>query len=76
MSNLTGKFLSRWQMAEAKRSEAVINSVQKRNGTRHPLGPIIAWSCGCCIGPYRKTDKTIATPDEADAILRKKRVEP
>jgi hypothetical protein len=70
MTNMSGKFLSQWHMAEAKHSEAIVNAIQKRAGTRHPLSETIAWSCGCCIQPYLKRDKTIATPEEADAILR------
>src|SRR4051812_2269096 len=70
MSNHTGKFLTQWQMAEAKRHEAWQNSQQKRNGTNHPMSNIIAWSCGCCIGPVLKRDETILTPEQADAVLK------
>jgi hypothetical protein len=73
MSNHTGRFLTRWQMAEAKRDEARLNSVQKREGTNHPLSNIVAWSCGCCIGPCIKQDQNIATPNEADAIMRQRK---
>lgn len=74
MSNMTGRFLSQWHMAEAKHSEAIVNSIQNRNGTRHPMKNIIAWGCGCCIQPYLNKDKTIATSEEADAILRQRKV--
>ena len=58
MSNMTGKFLSQWQMSEAKRHEAMLNSIQKREGTSYSLTPIIAWSCGCCIGPCIDRNKS------------------
>jgi hypothetical protein len=70
MSNHTGKFLSQWQMAEAKRSEAILNSIQKREKTNHPLSNIIAWSCGCCIGPSINKDKIIPTKEEALLFMK------
>jgi ubiquinone biosynthesis protein COQ9 len=66
-------FLTQWQMGEAKHSEAIANSVQKRNGTNHPLSKHIAWSCGCCIFPIILRDKTVATAEEADAILKSRK---
>ncbi len=74
MSNLTGKFLSQEQMAEAKRSEAVMNAIQKRDGTNFPLSPIIAWGCGCCIGPVIMRRKPILSASEADRALKKRKV--
>lgn len=67
-----GKFLSQWQMAEAKRHEARANSIQKREGTNFPLSDIIAWDCGCCIGPVIMSHckDPILSPEEADKVLR------
>jgi len=73
--NMTGKFLSQWQMSEAKRQEAIANSIQKRDGTSFPLTDIIAWSCGCCIGPYiAKHKQPILSASEADEVLKKKKI--
>jgi hypothetical protein len=75
MSNMTGKFLSQWQMAEAKRTEDCMNAIQKRNGTNYPLSEILAWGCGCCIGPVIMEGKKIPSPAEADEILRQRKHE-
>ena len=75
MSNHTEKFLTQQQMATAKEQEAIMNSIQKRNGTNFPLTEIIAWSCGCCIGPYIARGKgPILSPQEADKILKERKV--
>lgn len=75
MSNHTEKFLTQWQMSEAKRSEAIMNSIQKREGTHFPLSNIIAWGCGCCIGPViKRHDGPILSPQEADKILKARKV--
>lgn len=73
MSNHTGKFLTQKQMAEAKRSEAIQNSIQKREGTNFPLSEIIAWGCGCCIGPVINRKSEILSAKEADAVLKAKK---
>ena len=75
MGNMTGKFLSQWHMSEAKRQEARVNAMQKRNGTNLPLTPIIAWCCGCCIGPHvARNKRTILSSSEADKILVRRKV--
>ena len=73
--NHSGKFLSQWQMAEAKRIEAIENSVQKREGTNFPLSDIIAWDCGCCIGPViLRWEQPILSAAEADEVLKKRKI--
>ena len=69
MSNMTGRFLTQKQMAEAKSFEAICNSIQKRAGTRHPLSNVIAWDCGC-IGPVILRNRIIPTSEQADAMLK------
>lgn len=61
------RFLSLKQIAEVKKSEAVCNAIQKREGTKHPM-VAIAWSCGCCQGyvilRHRTvTDTTVQTEE-------------
>ncbi len=71
--NMTGKFLTQWDMSEAKRHEARQNALQKREGTNHPLSSIIVWGCGCCVGPVLVRHKNIPTAEEADEILRERK---
>jgi hypothetical protein len=75
MGNMTGKFLSQWHMSEAKRDEARLNAIQKRNGTNFPLTPIVAWGCGCCIGPSVNKERSILSAAEADKILKARKHE-
>jgi hypothetical protein len=72
---MTGRFLSQWEMAEAKRHEARANSIQKREGTNFPLSGIIAWGCGCCIGPSIRYDQPILSASEADGVLKQRKHE-
>lgn len=73
MSNLDGKFLSQWEMSEAKRHEAKLNSIQKREKTHFLLSDIVVWGCGCCIGPNIDRYKPKLSPSEADDILKKRK---
>lgn len=73
MPNHTGKFLTKYHMAEAKRSEAMTNSVQKREKTNHPAGEHIAWSCECCVGVPLKYDQKILSKTEALVELKRRK---
>lgn len=53
------QYLTLAQIAEVKQSEAVINAIQKREGTKHPTTAII-WGCRCCYGYTIATHRTIA----------------
>lgn len=68
------KFLTSRQMSEAKRVEAVMNAVQKRNGTNFPVMGHVAWSCGCCVSVRIKDwGEPILSPAEADEVLRQRK---
>lgn len=66
---MTRKFLSQEQMAEAKRSEAIANAIQKREGTNYPT-TIIAFDCGCIWSHVRRYDRPVLSPAEADVVLK------
>lgn len=53
------QYLTLAQMAEMKQSEATINAIQKREGTKHPTTAIV-WGCRCCYGYTILTHQTIA----------------
>ncbi len=53
------QYLTLAQIAEVKHSEAVINAIQKRDGTKHPTTAIV-WGCRCCYGYTILIDRTIA----------------
>lgn len=53
------QYLTLAQIAEVKQSEATINAIQKREGTKHPTTAIV-WGCRCCYGYTILTHRTIA----------------
>lgn len=76
------QFLTLAQMAEIKKSEAAINAIQNREGTKHPT-TVVVWSCRCCYGYtilyHRKianttvqeeTNKRKALADEKKKVAR------
>ena len=69
---MTGKFLRRSAIVDSIKSEHRTNAIQKREGmTMHP---VTVTSCGCPdpnCGCWHtiQTERTIPTPEEADADL-------
>jgi hypothetical protein len=65
-------FLSRSAIVDVIKSEERTNSIQKRNGTDHPVRFTV---CGCpdpnCGGWHTiETDRTTPTPEECAAIIK------
>ncbi len=69
---MAGKFMRRAAVVDSVKSEQRTNAMRKRAGqTRHPIS---AHACGCPdpgCGAFHliRTERTIPTPDEADASL-------
>ena len=69
---MTGKFLRRGAIVDTIKSEHRTNAIQKRDGLM--MHPVTVTSCGCPdpnCGCWHtiQTERTIPTPEEADADL-------
>lgn len=69
---MTGKYLRRGAIIDTVKSEERTNSIQKRNGMRHPVR---VTSCGCPdpnCGAWHTIleDRTLPTSEEATATLK------